>query len=265
MALPSSPASTIHHPPRISSCCCCPPSPCPCPVQIQTTSRATPSAAYLLPLRVATASPTAISTRSPGPGRRRLPPLAALPDPQSAAALLVVAAGTVGAASLLLRSTSSSSSAASQQQQQRQDEQEEVEGEECPDCGGTGLCGRCKGEGFVFKQLSDETATKARKAAKNMATRYTAGYCTSSSSSSSSISSSNSILASSCISIYILYPSSSPVTKQELDHAWHDACNCNASVAGCRPSGPTATSAPPPAPARPAEAPAESSPHLSPS
>ncbi|OQU84235.1 hypothetical protein SORBI_3004G017200 [Sorghum bicolor] len=180
MALPSSPASTIHHPPRISSCCCCPPSPCPCPVQIQTTSRATPSAAYLLPLRVATASPTAISTRSPGPGRRRLPPLAALPDPQSAAALLVVAAGTVGAASLLLRSTSSSSSAASQsqQQQQRQDEQEEVEGEECPDCGGTGLCGRCKGEGFVFKQLSDETATKARKAAKNMATRYTAGLPT---------------------------------------------------------------------------------------
>ena len=58
-----------------------------------------------------------------------------------------------------------------------------------------------------------------------------------------------------------MYPSS-PVTKQEHDN---DACDCNASVAGCPPSGPTATSAPPPAPAQPAEAPAESSPHLSPS
>ncbi|KAL5674455.1 hypothetical protein ACJX0J_018761, partial [Zea mays] len=35
-----------------------------------------------------------------------------------------------------------------------------VEGEECPDCGGTGLYIRCKGECFVFKQLSKETATR---------------------------------------------------------------------------------------------------------
>lgn len=158
MALASSPAavspSTRHHTPRIcvSSCFFCPPSGAPCP------------------LRVATAS---ASTTSRSRGRGHLPPPAALPDPQAAAALLLAAAGTVGAASLLLRS--SSSGAASQQQQERE---EQVEGEECPDCGGTGLCGRCKGEGFVFKQLSEETATRARKAAKNMATRYTSGLPT---------------------------------------------------------------------------------------
>ena len=74
----------------------------------------------------------------------------------------------------------SSSSPKQQEQQQDVNEAEEC----CPECGGTGLCGLCKGEGFVFKQLSEETASKARKAAKNMATRYTAGlptkwtYCT---------------------------------------------------------------------------------------
>jgi hypothetical protein len=50
-------------------------------------------------------------------------------------------------------------------------------GAKVPDCGGTGLCSRCKGECFVFKQLSKETATRSHKAAKNMATRYTSGYC----------------------------------------------------------------------------------------
>ncbi|XP_062233953.1 uncharacterized protein LOC133931158 [Phragmites australis] len=111
-------------------------------------------------------------------GRRRrvlAPPPSALPEPQAAAASVLVA-GIVGvAATLLLRSSSS------QQLQQQQDEEakEDVaEGEECRDCGGTGLCGRCKGEGFVFKQLSEETATKARRTAKNMATRYTAGLPT---------------------------------------------------------------------------------------
>lgn len=99
--------------------------------------------------------------------------LLALPEPQAAASVLV--AGIVGvSATLLLRRSSSS-----QEQQQQQGGEEapaEENGEECWDCGGTGLCGRCKGEGFVFKQLSEDTATKARKAAKNMATRYTAGY-----------------------------------------------------------------------------------------
>ncbi|XP_042480396.1 uncharacterized protein LOC122061246 [Macadamia integrifolia] len=54
----------------------------------------------------------------------------------------------------------------------------------CEDCGGSGICAECKGEGFVLKKLSEESAEKARLAAKNMATRYTAGlpkkwsYCT---------------------------------------------------------------------------------------
>jgi RecJ-like exonuclease len=57
-------------------------------------------------------------------------------------------------------------------------EEEEEEEEECSECGGTGLCPRCKGEGFVFKQLPEEAASRARKAAKNMATRYTSGLPT---------------------------------------------------------------------------------------
>ncbi|AQL00767.1 hypothetical protein ZEAMMB73_Zm00001d044740 [Zea mays] len=51
-------------------------------------------------------------------------------------------------------------------------------GAKVPDCGGTGLCSRCKGECFVFKQLSKETATRSHKAAKNMATGYTSGLST---------------------------------------------------------------------------------------
>jgi hypothetical protein len=81
--------------------------------------------------------------------------------------------GTVDAVYLLIRS--SSPSVASRRQHEEREEQ--VEGEECSDCGGTGLYDRCKGECFVFKQLSKETTTRARKAAKNMATRYTSGYC----------------------------------------------------------------------------------------
>ncbi|CAA7403352.1 unnamed protein product [Spirodela intermedia] len=45
----------------------------------------------------------------------------------------------------------------------------------CEDCGGSGICSECKGEGFVLKKLTDENAEKARLTAKNMATRYTAG------------------------------------------------------------------------------------------
>ncbi|CAA0841741.1 Unknown protein [Striga hermonthica] len=54
----------------------------------------------------------------------------------------------------------------------------------CKDCGGSGVCSECNGEGFVLRRLSDESAEKARLMAKNMATRYTAGlpkkwsYCT---------------------------------------------------------------------------------------
>lgn len=45
----------------------------------------------------------------------------------------------------------------------------------CEDCGGSGICPECKGEGFVLKKLSEESAEKARLTAKNAATRYTAG------------------------------------------------------------------------------------------
>lgn len=46
----------------------------------------------------------------------------------------------------------------------------------CEDCGGSGICSECKGEGFVLKKRSEENAQRARTAAKNMATRFTAGY-----------------------------------------------------------------------------------------
>lgn len=46
----------------------------------------------------------------------------------------------------------------------------------CEDCGGSGICSECKGEGFVLKKLSDESAERARITSKNMATRYTAAY-----------------------------------------------------------------------------------------
>lgn len=46
----------------------------------------------------------------------------------------------------------------------------------CEDCGGSGICPACRGEGFVLRKRSDESAEKARNLAKNMATRFTAGY-----------------------------------------------------------------------------------------
>lgn len=46
----------------------------------------------------------------------------------------------------------------------------------CEDCGGSGICAECKGEGFVLKKLSEESADRLRMLAKNMATRNTAGY-----------------------------------------------------------------------------------------
>ncbi|KAH0692144.1 hypothetical protein KY285_019241 [Solanum tuberosum] len=45
----------------------------------------------------------------------------------------------------------------------------------CEDCGGSGVCAECRGEGFVLKKMSDENAERARLMAKNAATRYTAG------------------------------------------------------------------------------------------
>ncbi|XP_059295616.1 uncharacterized protein LOC132048952, partial [Lycium ferocissimum] len=45
----------------------------------------------------------------------------------------------------------------------------------CEDCGGSGICAECRGEGFVLKKMSDENAERLRLMAKNAATRYTAG------------------------------------------------------------------------------------------
>lgn len=45
----------------------------------------------------------------------------------------------------------------------------------CDACEGSGICSECKGEGFVVKRLSEESAERARLMSKNAATRYTAG------------------------------------------------------------------------------------------
>ncbi|CAL1404198.1 unnamed protein product [Linum trigynum] len=96
------------------------------------------------------------------------------------AASVAVAAAVVGAAATLLVNRNKAASEAN-----------EIPLITCEDCGGSGICPECKCEGFVLKRLSDESADKARKSAKNMATRYTAGlpkkwsYCTKCSSSRS--------------------------------------------------------------------------------
>ncbi|XXG40581.1 hypothetical protein AAC387_Pa01g1262 [Persea americana] len=82
--------------------------------------------------------------------------------PETAASVLV-AAVAVGAAATILRRTTKA--------QETVDSPSKV----CEDCGGSGICAECNGEGFVLKKLTEESADKARMAAKNMATRYTAG------------------------------------------------------------------------------------------
>ncbi|XAR59716.1 hypothetical protein NMG60_11015658 [Bertholletia excelsa] len=103
----------------------------------------------------------------------------ALPE---TAASIAVAATVVGAAvTLLARRTKDA-------------EATEVPLKICEDCGGSGICSECNGEGFLLRKMSDESAERARMTAKNMATRYTAGlpkkwsYCTKCSSSRSCIS-----------------------------------------------------------------------------
>ncbi|KAG8387623.1 hypothetical protein BUALT_Bualt02G0040400 [Buddleja alternifolia] len=79
------------------------------------------------------------------------------------AASIAVAATVVGAAAtFLVRRTKSS-------------EVTKVPMKTCEDCGGSGVCPECNGEGFVVKRLSEQSAERARLMAKNMATRYTAG------------------------------------------------------------------------------------------
>nr|XP_043608994.1 uncharacterized protein LOC122580914 [Erigeron canadensis] len=92
--------------------------------------------------------------------------------PETAASVAVAATVVGAAATLLARRTKSIETAQS------------VPTRTCDDCGGSGICPECKGEGFVLKRMSDGSAEKARLNAKNMATRYTAGlpkkwsYCT---------------------------------------------------------------------------------------
>ena len=112
---------------------------------------------------------TSTITRRPANARCRRSLPGALPD----TAVLVAGVAAVGvAATFLLRGDQKQQAAPTKKEQVKEEE------EACVACGGTGLCPRCKGEGFVFKAVAEETATKARRAAKNMATRYTAGLPT---------------------------------------------------------------------------------------
>ncbi|KAL8029747.1 hypothetical protein ABFX02_14G244800 [Erythranthe guttata] len=109
-------------------------------------------------------------------GRKTVRILSALPE---TAASIAVTATIVGlAATLLARRTKSS-------------QVNEEPTKSCENCGGSGICPECKGEGFVLKRMSEQNAERARLMAKDMATRYTAGlpkkwsYCTKCSSSRS--------------------------------------------------------------------------------
>ncbi|KAL5716979.1 hypothetical protein ACHQM5_010076 [Ranunculus cassubicifolius] len=105
-----------------------------------------------------------------GQGRRRSTVSYALVE---TTASVVIAATVVGAAVTYLVKTSKAS-------ERLAEESFKV----CDDCGGSGICAECKGEGFVLKRMSEDNAERARLSAKNMATRYTAGlpkkwsYCT---------------------------------------------------------------------------------------
>ncbi|OMO58359.1 hypothetical protein COLO4_34706 [Corchorus olitorius] len=100
--------------------------------------------------------------------------------PETAASVAIAATVVGAAATYLVRITKPSNAT-------------EVPSKPCEDCAGSGICAECKGEGFVLKKMSDESAERARLTAKNMATRYTAGlpkkwsYCTKCSSTRSCI------------------------------------------------------------------------------
>ncbi|XP_008789553.1 uncharacterized protein LOC103707007 isoform X2 [Phoenix dactylifera] len=82
--------------------------------------------------------------------------------PETAASVIVSAIAVSAAAALLARTKKASDPTVSSLKI-------------CEDCAGSGICAECNGEGFVLKKLSEDSAEKARMAAKNMATRYTAG------------------------------------------------------------------------------------------
>lgn len=96
---------------------------------------------------------------------------------ETAASVAVAATVVGGAATLLVRRIKSEAAESLKVET-------EIPLKNCEDCGGSGICSECNGEGFVLKRLSEKSAEKARMSAKNMATRYTAGlpkkwsYCT---------------------------------------------------------------------------------------
>nr|XP_018679904.1 PREDICTED: uncharacterized protein LOC103980205 isoform X1 [Musa acuminata subsp. malaccensis] len=102
-----------------------------------------------------------IKFNSHGRGRKSCFAVSALPE---TAASVVFAAMAVGAAASLLARTTKASDTAKAEHLKT-----------CEDCGGSGICTGCNGEGFILKKMSEESAERARLAAKNMATRYTAG------------------------------------------------------------------------------------------
>ncbi|KAK9279470.1 hypothetical protein L1049_013149 [Liquidambar formosana] len=83
------------------------------------------------------------------------------------AASVAVAATVVGAAaSLLVRRTKDSENKDSEAIEPSKVEAQ-IPLTVCEDCGGSGICSECNGEGFVLKKLSEESAEKARLTAKN--------------------------------------------------------------------------------------------------
>ncbi|KAM3291102.1 hypothetical protein P3S67_019391 [Capsicum chacoense] len=102
----------------------------------------------------------AVSTKSKESASRVLKVSSALAE---TAASVAVAATVVGAAATILVRRNKASKAI------------EALPRICEDCGGSGVCAECRGEGFVLKKMSDENAERLRLMAKNAATRYTAG------------------------------------------------------------------------------------------
>ncbi|RXI04635.1 hypothetical protein DVH24_038909 [Malus domestica] len=115
--------------------------------------------------------------------RRRQSSLVSSALPETVASI-AIAASVVGTAAAVLAKRTKAAEEAELSIQMNSFSEVQVPMKICEACRGSGICPECKGEGFVLKKLSDESAERARMASKNMATRYTAGlpkkwsYCT---------------------------------------------------------------------------------------